>query len=178
MVLADGLAYGEYERHRLRENPARDKPQHPGRGIVEPLEIVHDAQQRPLLSHGRHQAERRQRDQEAVRRVTGHEPQGHPQGNLLRLRQPIQSVEHRRAQLVQSRVGQLHLRLDARDLGEPAAGGLLNDIAQQRRLADTRFATDDEHGTVPPAHILEQPVQQRALARSALEFRQTLASHW
>ena len=127
-VLA-GLADGEHERHRLRQQPARDELEHQGRGIVEPLEIVHDAQQRPRLGHAGDQPERGQRDEEAVGRLAGREPQRDPEGDLLRLGQRIQLVEHRRAQLVQSRVRQLHLGLDAGDLHDPEAGGLLDDVA-------------------------------------------------
>ena len=53
------LAHAEHERDRLRQQPARDEPEHLGGGVVEPLEVVHDAQQRLLLGHRGHQAERR-----------------------------------------------------------------------------------------------------------------------
>ena len=43
----------------------------PGRGAVEPLRVVDEAEQRPLLGDRGQQAEHRQRDQEAVGRVAG-----------------------------------------------------------------------------------------------------------
>ena len=61
-----------------------------------------------------------------------------PEGDLLGLGKRVQPVEHRRAQLVQPRVRQLHLRLDARDLDDPEAGRPVAGVAQQRRLADAR----------------------------------------
>ena len=60
----------------------------------------------------------------------GREAQRDPEGGLLRLREHIQSVEHPHAHLVQSRVGQLHLRFDARDLRDPKTGGPPSDVME------------------------------------------------
>jgi hypothetical protein len=69
--------------------------------------------------------------------------------------------------LVQARVRQLHLGLDARDLSDREADGLIGGVAQQRRLADARFATDDEYGALPGARVFEQPPQLRLFVRPA-----------
>ena len=86
-------------------------------------------------------------------------PNATPQRVALGLGERVEPVEHRRAQLVQPRVRQLHLRLDARDAGDPESGRLVGGVAQQRRLADPGLAADDEHRALPAAHVLEQPVQ-------------------
>ena len=110
-------------------------------------------------------------------RIAGGKTQRDPERHLLRLGEHIQPVEHRRAQLVQPRVRQFHLRLDARRSGDPEAGGTLGCVAQQRRLADARFAADDEHRAVAVARVRKQPIQPRALAGSAAEPRRTLGGH-
>jgi len=166
-VLAVRLAYGEQQRHDLRQESARDKPKHPGRGIVDPLEIVHDAEQRLLLGNASQQAERCQRDREAVRRIAGCETQSDPEGDLLRLGERTEPVKQRAAQLVQPGVRQLHLRLDARDLSHPNARRPLGGVTQKRGLPNARLATDNEHGTLPAAHLIEHLIQPRKLAGSS-----------
>ena len=114
----------EHDRDRLGEQPARDEPEHLRGGLVEPLEVVDDAQQRLLLGDLRQQAERGQADEEAVGRRAGREAERDPQRVLLRLRERVEAVEQRRAELMQPGERQLHLGLDAGDLqrpGSPAA---------------------------------------------------------
>jgi hypothetical protein len=81
LVLAARLPYGEQQRNRLRQQATRDKAEHPCRRIIEPLEIVDDAEQRPLFGEGRHQAKRRQRDKEPVRGIAGLQTQRNADGD-------------------------------------------------------------------------------------------------
>ena len=120
-VLAARLPHGDHERHHLREKPARDESDRLRGAVVEPLEVVHDAEDGRLLGGGGHQAQRGQRDQEAVGGLPGRQAERDPEGGLLRLGKRVEAVEHRRAQLVQPGIGQLHLRLDAGDLDDPEA---------------------------------------------------------
>jgi hypothetical protein len=62
-ALVARLADAEHHRDRLGEQPARHESEHLPRGAVEPLEVVHETQQRLLLGDLRQQAERRQGDQ-------------------------------------------------------------------------------------------------------------------
>src|SRR5829696_1495933 len=66
---------------------------------------------------------------------------------------------------------QLHLGLDARDLLDTKTSGLSSAVAQERRLADPGLAADDEHGTLPAADVLEQPVQPLTLAGAPQQDR-------
>ena len=157
-MLTARLPSSEHHRDRLRQESARDKSEHSSRGIIEPLKIVHDAQQRLLLGHGSNQAKRGQRHEEPVRRIPGRTTQRHGEGNLLRLGERTELVKHRRAQLVHPGVCQLHLRLDAPDLSYPKVRGLLRGVTQKRRLTHARLATDREHSTVPAAHLVEHLV--------------------
>ena len=135
LALVARVAHGEHDRHRLRQQAARDEPEDLSRGGVEPLRVVDEAEQRPFLGDVGQQAQRGQRDQEAGG-VAGLEAEGHSQGDLLRLGQRVEPPEHRRAEPVQPGERQLHLGLDPRDLRDPEARGLAGAVAQERRLAD------------------------------------------
>ncbi len=67
--LFDRLACRDHQRDRVSQQPSRDKRQRLRRGPVQPLCIIYQAQQRPLLAHVREQAEHRQPNEEPVRRV-------------------------------------------------------------------------------------------------------------
>ena len=60
------IAHGDHDRHRLGEQPTRHETEDLAGGAVEPLPVVDQAQQGTLLATVRQQAQRGQRDQEAV----------------------------------------------------------------------------------------------------------------
>ena len=126
--------------------------------------ILHETEQRPLLGHGRQQAEHGESDQEAVRDVTGCSAQGDIERVLLQLRKRVELVEHRRAELLDPGERQLHLRLHARDLRHTESRGMTSGVLEQRRLSDARLASDDEDGALTPAHVCKEPVEHLALA--------------
>ena len=103
------LADREQECDSLRQQPPRHEPEDLDGGIVKPLEVIHQAEQRLLLGGGGHQAERRETDQEATRWIAARETKRNAEGVGLGLREGVEPVEHRSTQLVQPRVGQLHL---------------------------------------------------------------------
>lgn len=72
--------------------------------------------------------------------------------------------EHRRAQLVQSGEGELHLGLDAPDLGDEASRGPLARVVQQGRLSHPGLAAQDQHRTSAGSDPLHQAIQCLALA--------------
>ena len=157
----------EHQRYRLGQQAARDESEDLGRGLVEPLRIVRDAQNRPLLGGLRQEAERRQGDQEPVRAISGGEPQRDAERATLRLGQRPEPAEHRRAQLVQPRVGEFHLRLDAGHAGHPETGHLGDQLPQQFRLADPRLSPDDQDGTAASSHVRDEPSQDLQLGGPA-----------
>jgi hypothetical protein len=150
LALLARLADGEHDRHRLGQQPARHESDHLHGGAVEPLEIVHETQQRLRLGHLRQETERRQAHEEAVRSSAGREAERDPQGVLLRLRERSEATEQRHAELMQTRERQLHLRLDAGDLDDPETRSLTGGETQQRRLAHARLAADGEHAAAAP----------------------------
>ena len=103
--------------------------------MVEPLRVVDDADQRLLLGDVGEQRQRGQADQEPVGRSAGAEAEHRRERVALRGGKRLEVLEHRRAELVQAAVGQLHLRLDAGRRGDVPAGDAAGDVAQQGALA-------------------------------------------
>ena len=155
LALVGRVADREHDRHRLGQHPSRDEAQDLGRGGIEPLGVIDDAQQRPLGGNLGQQAERGQGDQEAVGSGTGGQAQRDAQSGLLWLWKSIEPVEHRRAELVQRREGQLHLGLDAGDPRDTEARRLPGAMVQEGRLADARLAADDQDGTLAAPDVLQ-----------------------
>ena len=64
------LACSEQQTDRLGTDSARDERQRLRGGPVEPLGVIDDTQQRRVLGNVRHQAEDREPDKEAIRRIS------------------------------------------------------------------------------------------------------------
>ena len=90
------VAQRQHQRHPLGVHP----PRYERKGLcgcrIQPLRIVHQAQQRPFLGDFGQQIQTGKPDQEAVRRVPGTQPERHTQGGLLRFGQRTQPVQQRR----------------------------------------------------------------------------------
>jgi hypothetical protein len=124
-----------------------------------------------LLGHVGQHAQHGQPDQETIRRRPGAEAERGPQRLALRAREPIQAVQHRCQQLVQPRVGELHLRLDTRGARHPAARGVLDQVVQQRRLAHPRLTADHQRPALTSANGVDEPVQHLRFAVSTPQLR-------
>ena len=112
-VVAAARPRGAHERDPLGEEPAGDEAEDLRRGVVEPLRVVDDADERLLLGDLGEQRQRREPDQEAVGCRRRAQPEHRRERVALRAGQPLEVLQHRRAELVQPAVGELHLRLDA-----------------------------------------------------------------
>ena len=108
-------------------------------------------------------------DQEPVRRIARRDAQGDSKRVLLRFWERVEPVEHRRAQPMDPGERQLHLRLDAFDLGDAQARGLPRGVPQQRGLSDARLAADHQDGALTVARLGEHAVEALALACPAEE---------
>ena len=115
-----------------------------------------------LLGRLGQQPEDRQPHQEPVRRRAGAESERDAERILLGLRQAVQKVEERRAQLLSRGEGDLHLRVDADGPGEPERAGGLDRVLEQGGLADARFAMEHQHPPASAADAGQQPVQRLA----------------
>ena len=147
--------------------PAGSERQGLGRGLVQPLRIVDQAQQRLVRGHVGQQAQNGQADMETIRRAA--QPQAERDAESLALRdgQLVEAAQHPPAQLVQRREGQLHLRLDTlRPCHLEVLRGI-GRVTQQRGLADARLAAHHQRPAVPRPDVREQPVEGPALFSAA-----------
>ena len=107
------LAGREHQPDRICPQPPGDEPQGLRRGLVEPLLVVDQADQRMFAGRPGHQAEHGQAYEEPVRRRPRGQAERGPQRVALWRRQLLRPIQQRRAQLMQPGEGQLHLRLHA-----------------------------------------------------------------
>ena len=135
-LVADPCPGGAHDRHPLGEEPAGDERQDLRRGLIEPLRVLDDADERLLLGDVGEQRQGRQPDQEPVWGRAVAQPEDRRQRGALGRRQPLEVIEHGRTELVQPAVGQLHLRLDADGPGDARRCSAVGDVFQQRALAD------------------------------------------
>ena len=145
-----GLADGEHHRDPLCEQaPCHERERLRGR-TIEPLHIVDQAHQRLCLGRPGQEAQHCQGDEEVIRGGPFPQPEGNPQRILLRTGQVVEPAEHGRAQLMQTRERELHLRLDARRSHDAPPRRVPQQVLQQRGLADTGFASQDQHSALDP----------------------------
>ena len=170
-VIAGARPRGAHDHDPLGEQAAGHEPQDLRRGAVEPLRVVDDTGQRLLLGGLGDQRQRGQPHQEPVGRRAGAAAEHRRERVALRSGQPVQVVQHGRAELVQAGVGQLHLRLHAGGSRDMPAGHPAGQIAQQRALAHARLAP--QNGGPAPARerVGREPVKLLALAVASEELR-------
>jgi hypothetical protein len=94
---------GEDHGDRLRVQPTGGEQQRMRRTVVQPVRVVDQAQQRPVLGQLRQQGQHRQSDQEPVAALAGVQPERRPQRPFLPSRQGVDAVEARPEQQVQAR---------------------------------------------------------------------------
>ncbi len=117
VVSGAGVTRAEQHGDRFGVQAAGCERQRLRRGLVQPLGIIDQAQQRLVRGHLREQAQDSQADQEPIRGAAGAQAECDAQSVALRGGQLVQAIQHPPAQLLQRRVRQLHLRLDALRLG-------------------------------------------------------------
>ena len=109
LVIVTGLTHREDHGDRLRQQAPCDERQRLRGDSIEPLRVIHEAEQRPLLRHIREQAENREADQKAIRRRARTQPECRAERIALRSGKTLQSIEEWRTQLMQSRERKLLL---------------------------------------------------------------------
>ena len=111
---------------RSASKTAGDETEDLRRGVVEPLRVVDNADQRLLLGDLGEQCQRGQPDQKPVGRRTGASAEHRRKRVALRDGQPVEVVQHGSAELMEAAVGQLHLRLNADGRRDVPADDLLD----------------------------------------------------
>jgi hypothetical protein len=133
----------EEEHYGVRSDASRDECEHLCRGLIEPLRVVYDAEQRLLSTNLREQPEDGKTEEKAVRR----DPRAQTEGRLdcipLRLRQQLEAIEERSAQLVQTGERKLHLGLnsDRSRYANTCRSG--QRVLQEGRFSDARVTADN-----------------------------------
>ena len=115
LELARGVpvALGKNDDDRLRVKASRDEGEHLGRGAIQPLGVIDEADHRPRLGVLGELAQKGQPHEEAIGRALRAESECCLQCLSLRWRQALQAVEERLGELMDRGERQLHLRLDA-----------------------------------------------------------------
>ena len=123
--------------------PAGDEQQRVGRGLVEPVGIVGDHENRALLGGVIEQAEGSEEGQEPVALALDL-PEGRLQRGPLRRREPAHALAQRPQQPLQRGERQRGLRLDTLGAEHRHVSGRRGRVGQQRRLSAARHAADHE----------------------------------
>jgi len=144
-----GVAGAEHHGDRFGVQPAGDEGQDLGGGLVQPLCIVDQAQQRLVGGYVRHQGQDGESDQEAVRRGAGTQAERDAERVALRPGQRTPAIQHPAAELVQPGEGQFHLRFDALSACHLEVGCRVGGVAEQRGLADTGLAAHHQRLAAP-----------------------------
>jgi hypothetical protein len=108
-VVADTGAGCAHERDPLRKQTAGDEAENLCGRVVEPLPVVHDADEGLLLGNLRKQRQRGEPDQKLDRVASRRSAKNSCQRVALRNGEPVELVQHRRTELMKAAVGQLRL---------------------------------------------------------------------
>jgi hypothetical protein len=170
------VADGDQAHNSLGLEPSGSEGECVSRRMVQPLRIVHQADQGPLLGDLREQTQDAHTNQEAVGALGGGEPEGTLQGGRLGTWKPLDMVEHGPDELMQGRERQLRLRLDAGPPQHPhPPAGTVGGVGEQRRLAHTNLAANHQRAAALPARIGEQAVDRCALLMAAVKHGSMVA---
>ena len=138
-AVADARARRAHDSDPLGMETAGDETENLSGGVVEPLRVVDDADERLLLGDLGEQRQRGQPDQEPVGRSPRAQSEHRGERIALRIGQAIDSIHHRRAELMEPAVGQLHLGLDADSPGDVPARHSVGYVVEQSALPHARL---------------------------------------
>jgi len=165
-VIVDPRSNRAHQRDSLREQSAGDEREDTSRSVVQPLRVIDEAEKRlPIGSLGQ-QGQGGEPDQESIRGRPSLMPEHRCQRAALRCREPIKVIQHRRTQLVQAAVGELHFHLDADRGRDVPAGITLRHEVEQGGLAAACLAAKDDDATSTGARVGEDCVEELALGTS------------
>ena len=161
------LAHREDQPDRLLAQTARDEGELLGRGRVEPLRVIDNAQQRLFLGRVRQQAQDGEANQEPIGRGPAAQPEGRAECVALQARNGVEPIQRRLAQLMQRRERQFLLRVGTGRSHDATSCCVLHEVFQQRALADSCLTTQHQCPARTRTHVRRQPLQRRAFAAPA-----------
>jgi hypothetical protein len=139
--------------------------------FVQPLHIVDDADQRPLLSDLGEQRQGGEPEEKPVRWRPGAQSERGRERVALRDGQPLEVIEHRRAELMEAAEGELHLRLHSGSRCDAPAVDLGGRVREQRALADARVTAQDHDPTGAGEHVGQETIERLTFLGAAEESR-------
>ena len=150
--------------HRVGVEPTHREQDRVERCTVEPLDVVADEQQRPLLGRGREERQHRDPDEEPVacRRLRA-KPERALERTPGRLRKLAEVPDERPAHLDERGEFEIRLGLESHRTQDPHPLGGLCRIVQQRGLACTRLAQEHQRARARTPPCLEERVDAGAL---------------
>src|SRR4051794_14007528 len=166
----DRLPSREDDHDLLRQQATRHEREHARRGAVEPLRIIDETEKRLLFSHLRQQVEDREPDEKRIRRPSRAQAKRNFHRLSLRIRQVLDEIEARRAQLLERREREFHLPFDSVGASDPEVRSRPNRILEQGGLADARVPVYDEDAAVAVPRGSQQAVEPLALALPAKQL--------
>jgi hypothetical protein len=167
------LAHGDHHSDPLGHQAACEEADRLQGDLIEPLGVVDQDQQRLTLARLGEQVECPEPDQEPIRRWAAGQAERGTQGVTLRCRDIVQAIQERRAQLLQTGVGEFHLGLDTGDLHHPAVRGSPGQVVQQRGLPDAGRTAHHQCAAVTVSGVGEKPVELLAFAASTQQRRRS-----
>ena len=153
------------QRDRLRLEPPAEEREHLAGGRVKPVRVLGQQQHRGGLGHLREQVQGGQGDHVDLGGGRLGQAERGPQRLPLAGRQRAEALPHRPQQLVQPRVGQVHLRFHADRVQHAHAGvaGEPGGLGAQRGLADAGLAAQDQRSAPARARVRDERVETGSL---------------
>src|SRR5579862_3146664 len=162
--LLDRLARSEDHRDLLGQEAVGDERKHARGRTIEPLRVVDDTEERLLAGRFRQEAEDGEADEKEIRMTSRAQPERDLHGITLGIRQSLDEVEARRAQLLQRSERKLDLPFHPSCAGDTETCSRLERRIEQGRLADARLAVHHQYAAVAVARRFQDPVEHRTLA--------------
>ena len=135
--------------------------------MVQPLLVIHHADQRTFSRRLGQQAQYGQAHHEPVRDWAGAEAERGPQRLTLRHWEGLSMIQHRSTQLMQCRERQLHFRLHARCPRYQAPRGPPGQVVQQNGLAHAGLTAHHQCPALTGPHASNEPVKYATFAAPA-----------
>jgi hypothetical protein len=171
------LAHGQDHRDRIGDETAEREEQGIRARPVQPVRVVHQHDDRGLLSVGGQQAECPRTHGEAARRAG--RPEGERASQCLGLRagDPVDPGQRRPQELEQAGERDLSLRLHPAGPEHAQAGRLLPGVGEQGRLADPDLPDDGEDPAAARAGLVEQTDERLLLPVPADQHEPSVRSY-
>lgn len=154
---------GEDHRDPVGAEPTGAEQQRTGRRRVQPVRVVDDAEHRVLLGRSGEQRQRRHSHQERFDRTPRLLTEHDPQGSRLGFRQSGVQPGQRAQQAVQRREHQRRLHRHTLGAQHGGVAGTRHELLEQRGLADTGLAADDQRPRQPASRPLDERSQELPL---------------